>query len=118
MPGTGRRSTRSRVNSSKHANANDDDDDDGVSLRRRPNLRRARNDSSIRIFNVDLKIILGLSVVAFFAILFLIYNLINPVQQAQMPRVVTPFPAPKLMDLPQVWNVLLYLDYYCVQFLR
>lgn len=101
MSGTGRRSTRSRVNSSKHANANDDDDDD-VSLRRRPGLRRgARNDSSIRIFNVDLKIILGLSVVAFFAILFLIYNLINPVQQAQMPRVVTPFPAPKLMDLPQ-----------------
>lgn len=115
MPGTGRRSTRSRVNSSKHANANDDDDDD-VSLRRRPNLRRrgARNDSSIRIFNVDLKIILVLSVVAFFAILFLIYNLINPVQQAQMPRVVTPFPAPKLMDLPQVWNVLLHADYYCV----
>lgn len=112
MSGTGR-STRSRVNSSKHAN---DDDDDDVSLRRRPNLRRrgARNDSSIRIFNVDLKIILGLSVVAFFAILFLIYNLINPVQQAQMPRVVTPFPAPKLMDLPQVWNVLLYVDYYCV----
>ncbi|PRQ39935.1 putative glycosidase [Rosa chinensis] len=101
MSGTGKRSTssRSRVKPSKHAN---DDEDDGVSLRRRsrPNLRR-RNDSSIRIFNVDLKIVLGLSVVAFFVILFFIYNLMNHVAHPQIPRVVTPFPAPKLMDLPQ-----------------
>ncbi|KAL6188201.1 hypothetical protein ACLB2K_039594 [Fragaria x ananassa] len=99
MSGPGKRSnSRSRVKPSKHLN---DEENDDVSLRRRIPNRRPRNDSSIRIFNVDLKIALGLSVVAFFFVLFLIYNLIDHVPQVQIPRVVTPFPAPKLMDLPQ-----------------
>ncbi|CAL2230794.1 unnamed protein product [Prunus armeniaca] len=93
MAGAGRRSARSRASSSR-------DEDDA-----KPNLRpprgRGRNHTSIGTFNVDLRVLLGLSVIAFFAILFLIYNLINPIEQAQTPRVVTPFPAPKLMDLPQ-----------------
>ena len=102
MSGPGKRSnSRSRVKPSKHLN---DEENDDVSLRRRIPNRRPRNDSSIRIFTLDLKIALGLSVVAFFFVLFLIYNLINHVPQAQIPRVVTPFPAPKLMDLPQVSN--------------
>lgn len=94
MAGAGRRTARSRASSSR-------DEDDA-----KPNLRpprgRGRNHTSIGTFNVDLRVLLGLSVIAFVAILFLIYNLINPIEQAQTPRVVTPFPAPKLMDLPQV----------------
>ena len=45
---------------------------------------------------------LGISVIAFFAIILFIYHLITPAEQSRRPRVVTPFPAPKVMDLPQV----------------
>ncbi|CAN6726949.1 unnamed protein product [Malus baccata var. baccata] len=101
MTGTGRRSSRSRASSSRDGN-----DGDTVPLRPPPNLRtqrggRGRSQTSIGIFNVNLKVLLGLSAIAFFAILYLINNLMNHVEQAPTPRVVTPFPAPKLMDLPQ-----------------
>ncbi|KAH7839275.1 hypothetical protein Vadar_020405 [Vaccinium darrowii] len=48
-------------------------------------------------------------IISFFLVLFMIHNLINPAEQAQRPKVITPFPSPKIMDLPQVkllWNVL------------
>ncbi|RXH72286.1 hypothetical protein DVH24_033824 [Malus domestica] len=104
MAGTGR-SSRSRVSSSR-----DGIDGDAVPLRPTPNFRpqrgsrgrgRGRNQTSIGTFNVDLKVLLGLSAIAFFAVLYLIINLMTHAEQAQTPRVVTPFPAPKLMDLPQ-----------------
>lgn len=103
MTGSSSKSARARIKSSAHAN---DDDHDLSSRREKPNFRSRRdtnrNSSVIRIFNVDLKLMLGLIVLAFFIILLLIRNLIKPVDIAQRPRVVTPFPAPKLMDLPQV----------------
>lgn len=111
MTGSGRRSARSRITS---FSADDYDDD---SLRNtRPNLKRRRdrskNQSSIRILNVDFKIMLGISVFSFLIILFLIHNLIKPVEQSQKrPRVVTPFPGPKLMDLPQVISILYDMDF-------
>lgn len=105
MSGSGRKNARTRTRSS--ADASKDDDGDDLSLRQpkpgfRPRRDRGRNQSSLRIFNVDLKVMLGLSVLAFFVILFVIYNLIKPAEEVQRPRVVTPFPAPKIMDLPQV----------------
>ncbi|XP_015894405.1 mannosyl-oligosaccharide glucosidase GCS1 isoform X2 [Ziziphus jujuba] len=104
MSGSGRKNARTRTRSS--ADASKDDDGDDLSLRQpkpgfRPRRDRGRNQSSLRIFNVDLKVMLGLSVLAFFVILFVIYNLIKPAEEVQRPRVVTPFPAPKIMDLPQ-----------------
>lgn len=100
MTGGGRRTARSRTKSSADANNGDEDQEKPHFLK--PVRNKARNHSSIRIFNVDLKFMLGLSVFACFVILFFIYNLIKPVEEAQRPRVVTPFPAPKVMDLPQV----------------
>ncbi|KAJ7957586.1 mannosyl-oligosaccharide glucosidase GCS1-like [Quillaja saponaria] len=99
MPGSGRSSARSRIRSSA-----DNDDDD--SLRRtKPNLKlrkfREGDRSSIRIFNVDLSVMLGICLLGFFIIFFLIRHLVNPVEESQLLRVVKPFPAPKVMDLPQ-----------------
>ncbi|PSS26953.1 Mannosyl-oligosaccharide glucosidase [Actinidia chinensis var. chinensis] len=100
MTGSGRRSARSRIKS--HSDA-DDDDRSLQSAKPNPKLRRdgRRDQSLIRIPNVDLKALLGFGIVAFLVVLFLIYHLIQPIEQAQRPRVVTPFPAPKIMDLPQ-----------------
>ncbi|KAK7359394.1 hypothetical protein VNO77_01352 [Canavalia gladiata] len=99
MTGSGRRTTRSRVKPSS------DVDDD--SLRdRRPRLNRHRErskyGSTIPIFNnANLKVLLGICFFAFFIILFMIHHLLNSTTEPQLPRAVTPFPAPKIMDLPQ-----------------
>lgn len=99
MAGSSRSSARSRIKSTT------DSGDDGALRSTKPNFKKRRNRSEdhslIRILNVDLKIILGIGVCSFLVIFFLINNLMKPVEQAQRPRVVTPFPAPKLMDLPQ-----------------
>ncbi|PON82830.1 Glycoside hydrolase [Trema orientale] len=98
MTGSSRRSARSRVKSSS-------DGDEPSSRRTKPDIRprrdRGRDHNSIRIFNVDLKLMLGLSIIAFFVVLFFIHGLIKPSEEFQRPRVVTPFPAPKVTDLPQ-----------------
>ncbi len=105
MSGNGRRSARSRIKS-----ATDADEDDPL-RKTKPNLKvrkdhrstsTSRAYSPIRIFEVNLKVMLGLSVFAFFVIFFLIHRLVNQAEEAPRPRVVTPFPAPKVMDLPQV----------------
>ncbi|CAL0329724.1 unnamed protein product [Lupinus luteus] len=97
MAGSGRTTVRSRVRSSADADGGET----------KPNLKRRRErskyGSTIPIFNsnVNLKVLLGISFVAFFIIFFLIRNLVNYSEQPQLPREVTPFPAPKIMDLPQ-----------------
>ena len=99
---------RTRIKSSNDAGENDN----GVTRGTKPNLKprsrnRSKNDQSlIRIFNVDLKIMLGIGVFSFLIVLLLIHNLVNHVEEAEMPRVITPFPAPKLMDLPQVTSII------------
>lgn len=104
MAGSSRSSARSRIKSTT------DSGDDGALRSTKPNFKKRRNRSEdhslIRILNVDLKIILGIGVCSFLVIFFLINNLMKPVEQAQRPRVVTPFPAPKLMDLPQVASLI------------
>ena len=100
MRGNGRRSARSRIKSST--------DVDELDRRRhlKPDRKFRKNgigdQSFIRILNFNTKALIGLVVFSFFIILFLILRLMKPVEDAQRPRVVTPFPAPKIMDLPQV----------------
>ncbi|KAG2706653.1 hypothetical protein I3760_05G113800 [Carya illinoinensis] len=100
MAGSGRTSARSRIKTGADA------DDIDNSLRNAKRNLKARKDRSrdhnyIRIFDVNLKVMLGISAFAFLVILFLIRHLVNPAEEARRPRVVTPFPAPKVMDLPQ-----------------
>ncbi|KAF7813611.1 mannosyl-oligosaccharide glucosidase GCS1-like [Senna tora] len=99
MTGSGRRSARSRIRSS-----NDPNDDDSLRpTKSNPKLRkdRTKDRSPIPLFNTFFKVMLGICFVAFFVILFMIYHILNHTSGAQLPRVVTPFPAPKIMDLPQ-----------------
>ncbi|XVF02716.1 hypothetical protein REPUB_Repub04eG0198300 [Reevesia pubescens] len=100
MTGVGQRSARSRTKSTTDVN-----EDDDALHKTKPNskLRKVKtkdHGNSLRILNANLKIMLGFSIVAALIIFFLVNHLINP-EQARRPRVVTPFPAPKIMDLPQ-----------------
>lgn len=96
MTGSGRTAARSRVRSSSEPDAGEG--------RPKFNRRRGRSKygSSIPLFdNVSIKIVLAISFVAFFIILFLIRHLVNSVAEPRLPRAVTPLPAPKIMDLNQ-----------------
>lgn len=106
MRGNGRRSARSRIKSSI------DVDEFGGRRNSKPD-RKFRKDgtgdhSYIKILNINAKALLAFVVLAFFTILFLILHLMKPVEDAQRPRVVTPFPAPKIMDLPQVKKPMIF----------
>ena len=77
------------------------------STKLKPNskLRRVKtknHGNALQIVNADIKIILGFGIIAALIIFFLVNYLINPAEEARRPRVVTPFPSPKIMDLPQV----------------
>lgn len=100
MSGNGRRSARSRIKSS--TDVDEFDRRRNSKPDRKVQKDRIGDHSFIRILNVNIKALLGFVVLAFFIILFLILHLMKPVEDAQRPRVVTPFPAPKIMDLPQV----------------
>ena len=112
MSGNGRRTTRSRTKSATDA----DGDDPLRNTKPNPKLRKDRNraHNSIRIFDVNLKVMLGVSVFAFFVIFFLIRRLVNPAEEVRRPRVVTPFPAPKIMDLPQVKCELFFFEFWLI----
>ncbi|KAK3040834.1 hypothetical protein RJ639_029178 [Escallonia herrerae] len=99
MTGTARRGARSRASSST------DGEGDRALHSTKPNQRikkdRSKDHNSLQIFDVNLKALLGLGVFTFLIALFFIYHLIQPPHEdAEIPRVVTPFPAPKVMDLP------------------
>lgn len=100
MTGGGRRSARSRIK------AHDSNDDDSVG-KLRPNLKlrrgRSRDDgSALRILDANLKLLLGLGVVAFVIIFFTIKHLMmSQADEVGTARVITPFPGSKIMDLPQ-----------------
>ncbi|KAK6930839.1 Glycosyl hydrolase family 63, N-terminal [Dillenia turbinata] len=100
MAGSGRRRAGSRIKTPIEV------DDEGSPLRSakpNPKLRNNRRGGShsLSIMDVNLKILLGLGISAFLIVLFLIFYLIKPIEQVQKPRVITPFPSPKIMDLPQ-----------------
>ncbi|GKV48774.1 hypothetical protein SLEP1_g55567 [Rubroshorea leprosula] len=96
MTGGDRRGARSRIKS------NEDDSIGKI----KPNLKlcrgRSRADgSALQILTANLKVVLGFSILAFLIIFFTIQHLMNQAEEVQTARVVTPFPAPKIMDLPQ-----------------
>ncbi|OWM89753.1 hypothetical protein CDL15_Pgr024501 [Punica granatum] len=99
MAGSGRTSARTRIRSS--TDGGEDSSRRGGIPHPRPHRDRSRGDGAIRMLNVDVKVLLAISFVAFFVILFVISNLVKPAEEAKRPRVITPFPAPKLTDLPQ-----------------
>ncbi|CAI9785085.1 unnamed protein product [Fraxinus pennsylvanica] len=99
MAGASKRSIRSKTPSSSVDNYND------PSIRNvKPNTRIRKSGGSdqnfIRILNVNIKYLFIFGLVFFLIALFLVNHLIKPAEEPVKPRVVTPFPAPKLMDLP------------------
>ncbi|XP_024007952.1 mannosyl-oligosaccharide glucosidase GCS1 [Eutrema salsugineum] len=93
MTGASRRSARGRIKSSSTGT-----DEGGDSLRYSPITRRGRAKElvSIGAFKANLKILIGLIILGIVVIYLLINRLFD---ESQNPRVITPFPAPKLMDL-------------------
>ncbi|KAF2286506.1 hypothetical protein GH714_017432 [Hevea brasiliensis] len=79
MAGSGRSSARSRIKFST------DSGDDGALRGAKPNSKlrrdRSKDHSLIRILNVDLKIMLGIGVFSFSIIIFLIHNLVRPLNK-------------------------------------
>ena len=67
--------------------ADADSDDPLRNTKPNPKLRRDRNRAhkSIWIFDVNLKVMLGVSDFAFFVIFFLIRILVNPAEKARRP---------------------------------
>ncbi|KAM7487154.1 hypothetical protein LguiB_024638 [Lonicera macranthoides] len=99
MAGSARRIGRSRNKST----ADVDEDRNPLlhaNLKNRIRKNRSRDQSFIGILDVNLKLLLGFGVLAFLIVLFLIHHIVSHPEDAHKPRVVTPFPAPKLMDLP------------------
>ena len=108
MAGSARRIGRSRSKST--ADVNVDEDRNPLlhaNLKNRIRKNRSRDQSFIGILDVNLKLLLGFGVLAFLIVLFLIHHIVSHPEDVQKPRVVTPFPAPKLMDLPMV-DIYLY----------
>lgn len=111
MTGNSRRTARSRA---KPASEADDDREVRGATPSAKVRRRGREPSSIRILDVNLKFLLGFGVISFSIALFVIYRLVNPAEVPQIPRVITPLPAPKLADLPMV--MLSYLSGFAFEY--
>ncbi|KAI4368487.1 hypothetical protein MLD38_017040 [Melastoma candidum] len=65
---------------------------------------RTRTDGPLKILDVDLRVVIVAGVVAFVFLYFVISRLVaveSVDREGKLPRVITPFPAPKIMDLPQ-----------------
>ncbi|KAL3501025.1 hypothetical protein ACH5RR_035474 [Cinchona calisaya] len=101
MTGSSRRnSTRSRIKPA--AEAGDDQSGSNVRSNVKPRSQREKDQSLLRIINASSKAFIGLGSLAALIAVLLIFRLVNTVEEPEKPRVVTPFPAPKLMDLPMV----------------
>ncbi|KAG5380374.1 hypothetical protein IGI04_028216 [Brassica rapa subsp. trilocularis] len=94
MTGASRRSAHGRIKSSSSG---------GDSLRYPPSIRRGGKGKelvSIGAFKSNLKILVALMLLGIAVIYFVINRIVvSHESQRQTPRVITPFPAPKLMDL-------------------
>ncbi|KAL9686728.1 hypothetical protein QQ045_031121 [Rhodiola kirilowii] len=99
MAGGVRKSARSKYRSSA-----DGDEDDGVRQVKPPlkvRKEKRRDENLIRIIGFNLKAFVGIGIVASVIIVVLVNSITNPLENGGRLRVVMPFPAPKLMDLPQ-----------------
>ncbi|KAL0700934.1 hypothetical protein Bca4012_057056 [Brassica carinata] len=95
MTGASRRSAHGRIKSSSSG---------GDPLRHSPSIRRGGKGKelvSIGAFKSNLKILVGLMLLGIAVIYFVINRIVlsHESQRKPPPRVITPFPAPKLMDL-------------------
>ncbi|CAL9239745.1 unnamed protein product [Arabidopsis halleri] len=100
MTGASRRSARGRIKSSSFPGGDEGSD----SLPYPPSIRRGKGKElvSIGAFKTNLKILIGLIILGIIVIYFVINRLVRHgllYDESQKPRVITPFPAPKLMDL-------------------
>lgn len=103
MTGSSRKSTRKRITTAAGAaDGNEDISGRNVRSNSSPQSHRGTDRSLIRILNVNIKTLLGLGILLSSIAVFLIYQLVSTLDEPEMPRVITPFPAPKLMDLPMV----------------
>ncbi|XP_042495383.1 mannosyl-oligosaccharide glucosidase GCS1-like [Macadamia integrifolia] len=99
MTGSSRRPARSRIKPTANTGSDDYPSD-------RKSIQRSRNDRSrghdaIRVMDVNPKTLLLFGSFAFLIVISVIYYSMKPVEEVQKLRVITPFPAPKVMDLPQ-----------------
>ncbi|KAL7609119.1 mannosyl-oligosaccharide glucosidase GCS1 [Lactuca sativa] len=73
--------------------------EDHRELRNRKGLRRERGKDQLRILDVNF-VLLGFTIVSSLVALFFLYHFVQfSDADDQLPRVITPFPAPKIMDL-------------------
>nr|AAC18786.1 Similar to mannosyl-oligosaccharide glucosidase gb/X87237 from Homo sapiens [Arabidopsis thaliana] len=98
MTGASRRSARGRIKSSSLSPGSDE----GSAYP--PSIRRGKGKElvSIGAFKTNLKILVGLIILGIIVIYFVINRLVRHgllFDESQKPRVITPFPAPKVMDL-------------------
>lgn len=97
MTGSGRRTARNRAKPSDGV----DDETRNLPPRTRKGTHRVRG--PIRLMEVNVKYLLGFGFLALLIVVFLIYDrTVSVVDEDRRLRAVTPFPAPKMMDLPQV----------------
>ncbi|XP_039018132.1 mannosyl-oligosaccharide glucosidase GCS1-like [Hibiscus syriacus] len=101
MYGGGRRSARTRAKSSTDVNEDDDAFNKPKPTSKVRRVKTKDHGNALRVLNADLKIMLGIGIVSALIVFFFVNHLISSAEEARRPRVVTPFPAPKIMDLPQ-----------------
>lgn len=104
MAGSSRRSSARKKITTAGGAIDSSEDSSGRNLRSNssPQSHRGTDRSLIRILNVNIKTLLGLGILLSSIAVFLIYQLVSTHDEPEMPRVITPFPAPKLMDLLMV----------------
>ncbi|XP_068667397.1 mannosyl-oligosaccharide glucosidase GCS1 [Aristolochia californica] len=94
-----RRSARSRGKAPTDA-----EDEDPHTSRKlvSPKFRRDdRRSHSLQLMHVNLKLLLGFGILASAIVVFVIYYHEGSFGEVEKLRVITPFPAPRMMDLPQ-----------------
>ncbi|KAK9120064.1 hypothetical protein Scep_018157 [Stephania cephalantha] len=99
MSGSSRTSARSRIRPSSK-DEHDDSHRNQKPYQKITKHRRIANHNSLQIMDVNLITLLGLAMVAFLVIVSLIYHLVRSGEPVHRLRVVTPFDAPKVTDLP------------------
>ncbi|KAG8365914.1 hypothetical protein BUALT_Bualt17G0021500 [Buddleja alternifolia] len=91
-----RRSTRPKLKSSP----DDDRPPNNQNPNRKSRIPGDRDTNFNRILQFALKFVLASAILFLITRLFVKFNFMDPVNNTLKPRVVTPLPAPKLMDLP------------------
>lgn len=79
---------------------------------------RTRTYGPLKILDVDFRLVIAAGVVACVVLFYAISRLVaveSVDQRGRLPRVITPFPAPKIMDLPQVSLTVRLTLFWCAK---